>query len=329
MNGRNERYEIGRNLSLINDFVAAEFVVALEATGALRYAAARPSFTTEEMAAEFRLRPELLRPALDYLCEEELFEQTGANSFRLAAPYPPLKFMANSILVNKDVIESLAPLLTGGLVYGRDIVKNDFYLKNTEGLILGAVPVLVARLKALGGAKVVDIGCGRGLGMFLRAAAEAMPALTCYGIEHDPEALRNTRDAIRVSGRDGNLSLFESDPEHPEKFPEEVMDADVLVELGLFHEYRTRQEEKIIPLLEIYKKLFPTAQFLVVEPDEAWREPNASDEKIVPLYRFVHAVCDQGFPRSKEEWQDALARAGWKVARVHELPNKLVAYECN
>lgn len=328
MHGENARHEIEQGLSRINDFIVAEFIVALEALGVLAYAAKHFTFAADRAADEFHLDKELFQETLEYLSEEGIFEVVKAEVFRLAVPYPPLKFMANSVLVNKRTVEALAPLIKGALVYGRDIVKNDRYLKNTEGLILGAVPILVARIKELRSTRVVDIGCGRGLGMFLRALAEAMPAVHGIGVEPDADALHETREAIRTSAHDANLSVIEGHPEHPEKLPAKIRDADMLVELGIFHEYRGQQEEKMIPLLERYKRCFPRARFFAVEPDEVWREPPEIDEYMVPFYRFVHSISNQGFPRSQEDWGDVLTRAGWNVVATHKLPLNLVAYEC-
>lgn len=320
---------------IINDVITSHFVVALEELGILRYIGARKEFTISEIAATFQINSELFYNVCEYLGEEQILEKIGEKTFHLPeGSHEYLKFLANIILFNKDMLKSIAKLMDGTFLYARDAATRWEYLKNVEMLISGALPPLAARLAELKPKVVLDINCGKGLAVALRTIMTAIPHVRGIGVDIDPVTVAETNALIATLPFRNMLTVFQADIENPRLFPEEAKEADVLIDAGVFHELRRNSDEEwIITLLKRYREQYPKATLFVVEPEEpSWdvvhRTEKEGAAKLYPLYKIVHTMAEQGYPASKEEWIDAIARAGWEISHIYPLPSKLFAYEC-
>ena len=313
-----------RTVPLIN----AELLMALEKLGLFAYANDHPALSAPAAARELKLRPDLLLAACDFLAEENIFEKTGPDTFRLAVDYHlVLEAQNNYFLAYKAVYESFAELLDGSRTYGKDVVRDATRLGFGTRR---SIPFLVQRFKELGIRTALDIGCGRG--NFLFALAEAIPGFRGIGIEIDRATVAFAEERIKTSPRRESIKVFEGDAAHPELFPKEAEAAEAFYGVAIFHELK--KSGKLVPAFREYKKKLPRAKFFLIEFDtppwdELLREPDTQLRHEAAQYLLTHYFTEQGLPQAKADWVKTLKEAGWDVRAVHDdLPMRLTVFEC-
>jgi SAM-dependent methyltransferase len=129
--------------------------------------------------------------------------------------------------LRKEKNDALAALVQANVTYYNSVFQG-FSQRMRGGELaegVGAIGPLVARVskiaepylqhflgtavKGKGPLRVLDVGCGSGL--HLRRALEMNPALTCVGLELDPEVVRQARENILRWGHSERIRIEEGD----------------------------------------------------------------------------------------------------------------------
>ncbi len=135
------------------------------------------------------------------------------DSAAYVAPFAPM--LAGIAAALPDVVAAYA---TGDGVpyerYGRDFregqaaINRPAFLHELGGW-LASVPQIDARLRAAGGARVADVGCG--LGVSTRAIARAYPGAEVVGIDNDEASIAEARAALEDDGTEERVSFQTAD----------------------------------------------------------------------------------------------------------------------
>lgn len=327
--GADAAQAIERGIALFRHLFLGEIAMAFEELGIFDYLVGREESTLTEIAGALNLKNEPLAACCEYLAVMDILHKKESGSFALAATPDHLEWYANFLLAYREVFESLAPLLTGEKRYGQDVARRGIFLKNTGAYSRGAVAFLVKRFEELGLKSAIDVGCGGG--ELLTALARALPAFAGIGIDVDHPTVIATRGTLAAGEYRGRISIFEGDGRDPMSLPNNADHVEAIVSLGVFHEFR--KDEQIVPVLKAYKTRFPRARLFIAELDipsweELKREAKNTYRVFASFYKITHVFSDQGHPQPKAAWRDTLTRAGWRVVNAHEVPTRLIVYEC-
>lgn len=315
-----------RNLALEEHFLLTEIFMALEKTGFNGYATAHPEISIVRAASELGLRNDLLEAVCEFLAEKSILHKVGQGIFRKSDDYAATQGPIYFLLAYKSICESLAELLTGSKIYGKDIVRDARYLGTGTKLIF---PLLAKIFKARGIKSVLDLGCGNGA--FLLTLAAILPDFRGIGIEIDKPTINEAEASILASPYKNSIGIFHGDAGHPESFPVQTDPAEAIIGIGMFHEFR--KDGTLVPILNRYKARFPRSRLFLVEfdtPDwdELRQRPQTPERKSASIYRFLHYFSEQGLPQSKSDWVRTINSSEWKIDAIHDGPNRLVAFEC-
>lgn len=318
---------IDRNLVIMNHYLTVEISMALEELGVLEYAASRESFFLHEVTETFDLKLEPLRIALEFLTEQGLIKKIGRDQFRLAFDRELLRWLTGFPLTYRNVFRDSRYLLDGSKVYGRDILRNEEYLRTTKFLSKGSIPFLVKRFRELNIKNVVTIGWDDH--ELLSTAQKFMPGLRGIGIDV-PEGQRTFPRNLSKH----TFTIAEGSTEYPELFPRETTKADAIVETLVFHEFL--KEQKSVPLLNKYKTRFPSARLFMVEfEDVSWdtilqRPEGTSGRTLASLYKLLHTLINPGLlPQSSKDLIAIVNQSNWRIVNVlPTAPKELLVYEC-
>lgn len=303
---------------------AARMLMELERLNVLGALAGAESFSAGA-AAQWGIDARAFETMCLFLSEHSFFQRHPRGFAFAPAEYYVTRLAANFLLAYRAMYEASRGLLDGSAVYGRDVVRDGSFLKNTGSYADMAIYRISERLRALGSTNVLDVGCGGG--DLLCSLARSVPHFRGTGIDMDAAALE------ACAHRTGAMcATLKADGSAPNSFFEQVpQDIDVITSLALFHEFR--KERDVAGILAEYKVCFPRARFFLVEFDvPSWQvlraEPFSLGREIAGFYLITHHMSEQGLPQTAEAWQHDFRRAGWRVENTHRVFNRLSILEC-
>lgn len=319
-----------RYLTLINHFMLAEFIMAFEKFGFLETGKGGAPLTVAT-ASQKGVRNDLFITACEFLVGERILEKSAPDVYDFAVDPRHLSWFAYFLLAYKTMLSNMGPLMNGSKQYGRDILRDGSYLRKTGIFTRASIPVLIKRLRELKVGTMLDIGCGGGEILF--TFANAMSGVRGIGIDIDESVVAGTRQSAVKHHFSDRITIAQGDARSPESFPQIAYEADAILGMAVFHEFR--RGDGIVPLLKKYKEKFAKAKLFIVEFDApSWDDlrrdsPDAPQRKLASQYKFIHVFSEQGLPQPRKEWIETFQGAGWRVDAVYEAPICLAIYECS
>lgn len=209
--------------------------------------------TVEELASDRGIRPRYLQEWLGAVVTGGVVvHDPAAGTFHLpperaAALTAPSPYnLSGMVTIAAGTAGSLDQLETafrhgGGIGYGEHVLEVDEVIDRLSrhrydallvGVYLAQVPGLVQRLEA--GARVLELGCGRGHAS--RLIAEAFPASRVVGLDLSTDAVAEARHRAELAGL-ANLTHVAGSATHPPDGPWDLVCAfDVIHDLAQPHD---------------------------------------------------------------------------------------------
>ncbi len=293
---------------LARGYYTAKALLALWRMGLLEQAANGKELDVKAIAAEHGVEPERVRPLLDYLIVRGYLERVVPDVYRLTArgvdASPYFGYLSTMIGAYEPVFSRIEDLVTGKLVYGKDVVRS--HEEMTRGLsaledrLLGTVTDVV---REAGARKVLDLGCG---------SARMLARLCALSGQMQGAVARET---VQREGLEGRLTIVQGDAGDLAALPHTArVGVDLVTVMFLLHEIlRQRGRDGTVELLRGIASLVGEGGRLVIvevsgTSDHRYRE----DLLFVPEYELLHEYTNQRLaPRS--EWEAMVSEAGMKV----------------
>jgi hypothetical protein len=162
------RYEKKNNLGvaalpwthqLTHYYIVGQVCIALEQAKVFELMASGQAISLHELARKSALDETLLNTCLNFLWSTtNLFDKQG-DHFILRIP--ELSSILWGFIAYKPVFDNLGKMLNGSLEYGKDIVRDGYFLqKGSEVVTRQAINQILELLKDDTGITLVDFGCG-------------------------------------------------------------------------------------------------------------------------------------------------------------------------
>jgi phenylpyruvate C(3)-methyltransferase len=275
----------------------------------------------DSYAAVRGLDPAVLRPLCDYLFALKILDKENGRftlSGRGRFVTKSLRGMFESAYAYEDVLHNLEPLVRGQKRYGVDVDRNpEFTARGSgEGGRLFTFP-LVSDLIAKRGLKtVLDLACGDA--PFLIDLCRRNPEVRAYGVDLAPEAIDFGNERVREAGLQDRIRLVAGDMFEIGRVADQFESVDVVTSFYGFQELLAEGREKVIGLLDTYRRVFPGVTFIICEipkyaPEELRRRPGGMLE-----YQLWHALTHQRLA-TREEWMDLWRESGIREVEEHYL----------
>jgi SAM-dependent methyltransferase len=303
---------------LARGYYTAKALLALWRMGHLELAANGKELHVEAIAAEHGVDPELVRPLLDYLIVRGYLERVVPDVYRLTArgldASPYFGYLSTMIGAYEPVFSRIEDLVTGKLVYGKDVVRS--HDEMTRGLsaledrLLGTVTDVV---RDAGARKVLDLGCGSAR-MLARLCAVS-DQMQGVGVDRDPNSCAVARETVQREGLEGRLTIVQGDAGDLASLPLAArLEVDLVTVMFLLHEIlRQRGRDGTVELLRNIASLVGEGgRLVIVEVSGSSDHKYRDDLLFVPEYELLHEYTNQRLaPRA--EWEAMVSQAGMKV----------------
>lgn len=218
----------------------------------------------------------------------------------------------------EEVAHHMEALLRKQLVYGKDIYRRSDFVAIGSGEAENWIyfPLAIDAIKQHGFRKVMDFGCGDGT--FLRRLCEQLPDVTGYGLDIAPDAIAAGKQQIESAGLANRIELFVGDVNLLEEVPPPLRSVEICTVFFVLHEVLFGGPEKVVTLLQNYRRLFPNVQLMVFEvirptADEMRRRPGMSVH-----YVLQHDLSHQKLGR-RTEWYEIFRAAGFQSIQEEYL----------
>jgi 2-ketoarginine methyltransferase len=306
---------------LAKGYYTTKAMLALWRLGVLERAASGAEIVLDEVAQRLGTEADQLRPIFDYLIVRGFLDRISAGVYRLTerglATSPYFGYLSTMVGAYEPVFVRIEELLTGRLVYGRDIKRSHEEmvrgLTALEDRMMGTVAEVV---RNTGARKVLDLGCGSA--RMLSRICGFGPDIQGVGVDRDPNSCAVARETVEREGLQGRLTIIEGDAADIAGLPRDaVTGVDMVTVMFLLHEIlRQRGREGTVELLrDIAGLLGPGGHLAMVEVsgtvDHAYRE----NQLFVPEYELLHEYTNQRLA-PRPEWEAMADEAGMKVLDV-------------
>jgi SAM-dependent methyltransferase len=306
---------------LAKGYYTTKALLALWRLGVLERAAKGEDVVLADVAERLGTDADQLRPVFDYLIVRGFLDKTSPDVYRLTergvAMSPYFGYLSTMVGAYEPVFARIEDLLTGKLVYGRDIKRSHEEmvrgLTALEDRMMGTVAEVV---RNTGAKKVLDLGCGSAR-MLSRICGFA-DDIHGVGVDRDPNSCAVARETVEREGLVGRLHIIEGDAADIDALPRDVVaGVDMITVMFLLHEIlRQRGREGTVELLRrIAGLLGPGGHLAMVEVsgtvDHGYRE----NQLFVPEYELLHEYTNQRLA-PRPEWESMAEEAGMKVLDV-------------
>lgn len=306
---------------LAKGYYTTKALLSLWRTGLLERAAAGEELDVETIARDESFDLELLKPVLDYLIVRGYFERTAPGVYRLTergtAAIPYFGYLSTMVGAYEPVFTRIEDLMTGKLVYGRDVVRSHEEmvrgLTSLEDNLMGTVTDVVA---SLGVTKALDLGCGSA--RMLTRICKGGDDVRGVGVDRDPDSCAVARETVAREGLEDRIVIVEHDAGEVGTLPRDVVEGvDVLTVMFLLHEIlRQRGRDGTVALMrDIADLLRPGGKLVVVEVSGTIDHKYREDLLFVPEYELLHEYTNQRLA-SRPEWEAMCDEAGMEVRQV-------------
>lgn len=308
---------------LAKGYYSAKALLALWRLGLLDGAAGGEAVDLVAAAARQGIDTAQIKPLFDYLIVRGFLERDDAGACRLtaramaAAPY--FGYFSTMIGAYEPVFGRIEDLVTGKLVYGRDVSRS--YEEMVRGLTALEDRLMgpVADVAKEGAAKVVDLGCGSA--RMLTRICGLSPGVRGVGVDRNPDSCATARETVNRAGMRERVTIVEGDAADLASLPDDVLaGADMVSVMFLLHEIlRQRGRAHIVRLLsEIGDLVGPGGKLVMVEVSGTVHPAYRENQLFVPEYELLHEYTNQRLA-PREEWEAMVAEAGMSVTDVRPV----------
>jgi ubiquinone/menaquinone biosynthesis C-methylase UbiE len=321
-----ERSKSGQDgvFRLAKGYYTARALLAMWRLGLLERAAAGEELRAAAVAAEHGVAEELIRPLFDYLVVRGYLEAGPGGGYLLSAQAkdsaPYFGYLSTMIGAYEPVFSRLERVLTGELVYGRDVSRSHEEmvrgLTALEDQLMGTVADAVA---GTGARKVLDMGCGSA--RMLTRICELDPGVHAVGVDIDHDSLAVAKETVRRRGLDDRVNLVQGDAfDIAELSPDVLAGVDTVTVMFLLHEVlRQRGREGTVRLLaDIAGVVGPGGRLVMVEVAGTTEFRHRENQLFTPEYELFHEYTNQRLATAAE-WEAMLGEAGMRVAETRPV----------
>jgi SAM-dependent methyltransferase len=211
----------------------------------------------------------------------------------------------------EEMVHHLEALLKKQMVYGTDLRRRADFVAVGSGEIENRFyfPLAIDMIKRHGWHKVMDLGCGDGT--FLRRLCEQINDVTGCGLDIAPEAIAAGRQQVRSGGLEDRVQLCVGDINALEELPEPLRSVEATTVFFVLHEVLFDGPDKVITLLQSYRRLFHGVPLIVFEvirptPEEMRRRPGMAVQ-----YVLQHDLSHQKLVDSRQ-WREMFRAVGFQ-----------------
>jgi hypothetical protein len=281
------------------------------------------SVDPDAYAAANGLDPHILRALCDYLYALRFLKKQGtgyALDTRGALVVDTLQGLFESSLAYEDVFHHLEPLLRQEMRYGVEVTRNsEFTARGSgSGARLFSFPLVADLIQRGGFKRPLDLACGDA--PFLVDLCRRNPDVTAYGVDIAPEAIAYGEKQVAAAHLQDRIHLFAEDIFQIHRIAGQLHGVDVVTSFYGFQEFLGLGKDKLLGLLDDFRRLFPGVTFIVCEipkysPDELRKFSGGIVE-----YQLVHALTHQRLA-TREEWM-----ALWREARFQRIDERYLDF---
>lgn len=308
---------------MVKGHYTAKALLALWRLGLLAEAAAGEDADISAAAVRLGIDLDQIRPLFDYLIVRGYLRRDEAGicrpTARTVAAAPYFGYFSTMIGAYEPVFARIEDLLTGKLVYGRDLSRS--YEEMVRGLtaleerLMGPV-VAVAQE---GATKVVDLGCGSA--RMLARICQHGPGINAVGVDLNPDSCATARETVSREGLEGRVTILQGNAADLDSLPQDALaGVDMVSVMFLLHEIlRQRGREQVVRLLsQIGKLVGPGGRLVMVEVSGTVEPAYRENLLFVPEYELLHEYTNQRLA-PREDWEAMVAEAGMKVSDVRPV----------
>jgi SAM-dependent methyltransferase len=307
-------------LDLVEAFQLAQAVTALHELNVL--ADLTTPTRPEELAASYRLDPQVLRGTLEFIAARTNLLRKSADRFVATRDYEIESRFLLDLYVgayggNGANLKSILPdpsSAKGKLdraAYARAFSTADEYAA-------GILPEIISELKF---DRMLDLGCGTA-GLLLALARENCEFIG-WGIDSNPAALKVARRRALSAGFEKRLRFFEGDCTHLRTDLPAAVRAKVesLAACNVANEMFRDGERQSIKWMQQLRKLFPERPLIILDYYSRLGKKvrHGSMERKTLLHDYAQLISGQGIPpASAKEWRTIYSSAGVRLVHIIE-----------
>jgi SAM-dependent methyltransferase len=247
----------------------------------------------------------------------------GRKIFEPTGPMATIRFYLRGY---GEVIGAMPDLLRGTKTYGTDVRRDGVGVggASAETSRHLANHLIHRRLKDLNARCVIDVGCGGGA--FLIDLCRIDPNIRGIGLDISESAIEAARREVEREGLASRIQFVVGDGFRADTWPAVCDEADVVVCSQVLHEgTRHSQEPTIQALRPLADKLRAgKLQALIVYENRLTGQWNTLESD----FYLLHALSQQGFPLSPDQWTELFAKVGLEPREVlYEKNTRFVVYD--
>jgi 2-ketoarginine methyltransferase len=267
----------------------------------------------QTFAREHDLDLHILQSLCDTLYALKILQKNGAG-YSLDSKGKVLVNVArgwfDGVYGYEELFHSLEAVLKKEKVYGREIQRRPDYIARGSGEMEKWLyfPLAVDIIKRENHKKVLDLGCGDAT--FLRYLCAEQRDIIGYGVDLEPDAIREGDEKIKQARLQNRITLFAEDITKLERIPASWRDVDVATTFFVLHEILFAGTQPVIDLLRSFRKLFPGVPLIVFEVIRPTPEQLRKRPGMAALYLMQHDLGHQK-PVGLADWQELFKAAGF------------------
>lgn len=307
--------------SLAKGYYTARALVAVWRLGLFDRAREQGELDAKAIAAEWGVVEETVRPLLNYLVVRGFLELTGSNTFQLTQrghdAWSYRGYLSTMIGAYEPVFARLEDIVTGRIVYGRDISRSHEEMVRgltvLEDKMMGTVSKAVLDVQAR---KVLDLGCGSA--RMISRMCELDQSIRAVGVDRDRDSCAVARETVAARGLADRIDIVQGDAFDLASLPQDVLNGvDTVTVMFLLHEVlRQRGRQGTVALLrQIADVVGPDGRLIMVEVSGTVDVRHRERQLFVPEYELLHEYTNQRLA-AQPEWERMVSEADMSVADV-------------
>lgn len=326
-------------LKLISCFFTCEVYVALEKIGFFDVIKNK-KLTIGELAQQLKVEEKYLRVCVDFIFSlGDVFEKKNEHYTLKTKEIEELIWLISAY---KPVFDSLAAILRGEKIYGKDVVRDGFYLqKSSYNFSRDATEKIISRLKNENDAVLIDLGCGSAKTLIdFCKDGEGRHGI---GIEISDDILKEANKNVMEARLQNKITFLKSDVIEVVKW-QEIIPRDkkiIFLASAIMHEFLRDGELFLTDFIKKIGNIFSGSKIFIVEFDaipfeniniikdkEKKSDLELSKEIFAAVYQLWHPLTNQGMPQPRHVWEQILKNAGLNISHVTRADKNLLIYEC-